>query len=167
MSAAHAFSTGSPICEVNTLPLIEMSPSLSNPAPQGWSLRTERAFYLPGQTLTIRVAHPNAGKRARGILIWSKSGPTTGAGRFLLTGGPLYQYLPGSSNCGEWSVTHINAEAKTLDQLSFLWEAPPEGSVLLRAFLIEDCMDPLGCRAYQALTPPLVLTPALFFDGFE
>jgi len=165
---AHAFAAGAPICEVNTLPLTEMSPTLANPAPTGWTLVAERVVYVPGQAIRLNIRNNNPAKLARGILIWSKSGPSVGAGQFLLEAKGMFQVIPAPAQCGEWAISHVDSTPKTQSQLQFDWMPPVQGTVIVRAFIIEDCAQPMGgCRAHQALTPVLVLQPALFVDGFE
>lgn len=163
---AAAFSLGAPICEVNTLPLVEMSSTLASPPPAGWVLDS-RPYYQPGQPQVLRVRNSvDALRRVRGVLIWAKSGQFTGAGSFAP--GPLYQYIPAPAVCGEWAISHNSATPKTQAELSFTWTAPMSGSPLLRAFLIEECGLPSGdCRSYQALTPIKVLYEAVFVDGME
>lgn len=163
---AMGFSQGAPICEVNGLPLVEMSPTLASPAPQGWSLQVPRSIYMADRPLQVRLAHSQADKRARGVLLWAKSGQFSGAGQFLADT-ELFQYIPAPAECGLWAISHTSAAPKPLDQLAFWWMAPESGAVIMRAFIIEDCAAPQGCRAHQALTPLLVLEPRLFFDTFE
>lgn len=165
---AHAFSLGAPICEVQALPLAPMSPTLASPAPTGWQLRIDAPRYIPGRPVRVAVTNTDLAQRARGVLLWAKSGPVTGFGSFVVDNA-LWQHLPGSANCGEWAITHTSNAAKPLDQLHFEWIAPAaaSASVLFRAFVIEDCDDPQGCRSYQALTPVTVLQAGLFFDDFE
>jgi Reeler domain len=165
--SAHAFSGGSPICEVNTLPLVQMSPELSDPPPTGWFLAPERASYVPGATLRVAIGNTDPSKKARGVLIWAKTGPTTGAGSFELPSNGLFQYLPAFADCGQWALSHASAVAKTQTELQFTWSAPPSGPLIMRAFLIEDCAAPGGCRAHQALTDVVLLQEALFVNGFE
>lgn len=163
---ALAFSQGAPICEVNVLPLVEMSPTLSSPAPQGWLLQVPREAYMADRPLQVRVHHPDPAKRARGVLLWAKSGQFSGAGQFLADT-ELFQFIPEPADCGLWAVSHRSASPKPLDELRFWWMGPDAGTVILRAFIIEDCEAPEGCRAHQALTPLLALEPRLFFDDFE
>lgn len=161
-----AFSAGSPICEVNILPLTEMSPTLADPAPFGWELRSSSVVYVAGQPIALRVRHPDPSKRVRGVLLFAKSGPFTGAGRFELP--PGYQYIPAPASCGEWAISHTNSAPKEQEDLQFEWQPGSDGTVIVRAFLIEDCAAPNGgCRDQQALTQVLVLQQALFVDGFE
>jgi len=162
-----AFSSGSPVCEVNSLPLTPMSPVLSDPPPTGWSLVPERGSYVPDVALKLKIRNINPSKRARGVLLWAKSGPNSGAGRFILPSSGLFQYLPAFANCAEWALAHVSSVAKTQDQLAFAWLAPASGPLIMRAFLIEDCTTVGGCRAHQALTDIVLLQEALFVDGFE
>lgn len=162
----RAFSQGSPICEVNTLPLVEMSPTLADPPPQGWVLQGPMRF-VPGSPITIRIAHPDPTRRVRGVLLWARSGPFQGAGRFEVGDGSRWQYIPAPADCGEWAVSHVDAQPKPQSTLSFQWRADASLPTILRAFLVEDCSAPEGCRDQQALTPVLQLQPALFVDGFE
>lgn len=165
-SPAGAFSLGAPICEVNTLPLVEMSSTLASPPPTGWVLQT-RAWYQPGQPQTLRVRNSvDAQRRVRGVLIWAKTGQFTGAGSFAV--GPLYQHIPAPAVCGEWALSHNSPTSKTQAELEFTWTAPESGTPILRAFLIEDCGLASGdCRSYQALTPVRALYEAVFVDGLE
>jgi Reeler domain len=165
--AVSAFSGGSPICEVNTLPLVQMSPVLSEPPPTGWFLVPERASYVPGTALRVSIRNTDPGKLARGVLIWAKTGPTTGAGSFDLPSNGLFQYLPAFADCGQWALSHVSSIAKTQTQLQFTWQAPASGALIMRAFLIEDCTTAGGCRAHQALTDVVLLQEALFVDGFN
>ncbi len=168
---AVAFSSGSPVCEVNALPLVPMSPVLSDPAPSGWALTAAAPAYLAGQVLELSLRHPDPTRRARGVLIWTKSGPFSGAGSFVpaLAAGRWRLVGGAMPDCGEWALTHADAMPRPLDALRFAWRAPPAGlqAVIARAFVIEDCGSPAGCRAAQALTPILVLDEAIWFDGFE
>jgi len=164
--AAAAFSLGSPVCEVASLPLVPMSPTVVSPPPFGWRLETVRPIYLPGRAVTVRVRHPAPAQRALGVLVWAKRDAANGAGVFLVDGG-LYQHVPLPAECGQWAATHTTPVPKTLDDLVFAWLPGDEGEVILRAFLIEDCGIPAGCRAHQALTPVIALRQALFFDSFE
>jgi hypothetical protein len=163
---AQAFSQGSPICEVNGLPLQEMSPTLASPPPAGWKLRVPGAAYMAERPLRVRITHPNPAVRARGILLWAKAGPFSGAGHFLADTG-MFQYVPAPADCGLWALSHTDAEPKPLADLGFWWLPPASGVVVMRAFVIQDCDAPAGCRDQQALTPLLVLEPKLFFDSFE
>lgn len=165
--ALRAFSLGAPICEVNALPLIEMSPTLASPAPSGWTLDL-RPFYYPGQAQTIRVRNSDPLKRVRGVLIWAKAGQFTGAGSFAVPAGGLYQTIPAPAVCGEWAISHNSPTPKTQAELQFEWTAPASGTPIVRAFIIEECGLPSGdCRPYQALTPVRALVEALFVDGME
>ena len=163
---AGAFSLGAPICEVNTLPLVEMSSTLASPPPTGWVLQT-RAYYQPGQPQTLRVRNNvDALRRVRGVLIWAKASQFTGAGSFAV--GSLYQYIPAPAECGQWALSHNSATPKTQAELEFTWTAPESGTPILRAFLIEDCGLASGdCRSWQALTPVKALYEAVFVDGLE
>lgn len=170
---ASAFSSGSPVCEVNALPFAPMSPVLVQPPPSGWRLEVPEPRFHGGRLTEVRVANADPSKRARGVLLFAKSGPLTGAGRFFLPSpSPLFGFIPfvPGSDCGEWAVSHVTAVPKTQAQLVFRWQ-PDEGLDLLvgmRAFVIEDCQtDPGGCRGAQALTEFVELVPTIFFDGFE
>lgn len=164
---ADAFAAGSPICEVQTLPLVEMSPTLADPPPFGWSLQIPVSAYVPGRPLPLRIRHPDPGKRVRGVLLFAKSGPFSGAGSFSLP--PQgYQYIPAPAQCGQWAISHSDSDPKEQAELLFEWTGQAQGTVILRAFLIEDCALPSGgCRDQQALTEVVVLLEALFVDGFE
>jgi hypothetical protein len=119
---ACANSQGSPICEVNALPLIEMSPTLANPAPQGWTL-TAPARFFPGRTVELRLAHPDPQRRARGVLIWAKAGQFEGAGSFALPANGRWAYIPAPANCGTWAMSHTDNQPKSLNELVFQWTA--------------------------------------------
>ena len=164
--ATLAFSQGAPICEVNTLPLIEMSPTLANPAPEGWTLAVPERFAL-GRPVLIQLRNTDPTRRARGVLLWAKSGPATGAGSFALPGNGRWQHIPAPANCGLWAISHTDNQPKSQAELSFEWVSVDYSSAILRAFVIEDCSAPQGCRDQQALTPITLVQPALFFDGFE
>jgi hypothetical protein len=166
MPTARGFSLGSPICEVNGLPLVEMSPTLANPPPTGWSLR-HPTRYTPGRILEISLVNGDPLRRARGVLIWSKSGPNTGSGSFAVPGNERWQHVPAPAECGTWALTHTDAVPKTQAELRFLWAGSEAAGVILRAFVIEDCATPSGCRDQQALTPISFMAPILFGDGFE
>jgi hypothetical protein len=163
---ACANSQGSPICEVNTLPLIEMSPTLANPAPQGWTLIAPARFF-PGRAVELRLAHPDPQRRARGVLIWAKAGQFEGAGSFALPANGRWAYIPAPALCGTWAISHTDNQPKSLDALVFQWTGSGAQGVILRAFIIEDCSHPAGCRDQQALTPIVFLEAGLFADGFE
>jgi hypothetical protein len=165
---ASAFSQGAPVCEVNSLPLVEMSPTLASPAPSGWALAASTATYVPGRALRVHILQPDSAKRARGVLLFAKSGPSSGVGNFALPSG-LYQYIPAPAECGEWALSHTSATPKSVDELQWDYSIPAAaGTVILRAFLIEDCGLAGGaCRDQQALTPVLVLYEAIQVDGFE
>jgi len=165
-SDALAHSFGSPICEINVLPLVPMSPTLSEPPVSGWYLEPERLSYVPGVALRVRVRHLEATRRLRGIQLWAKSGPTVGAGSFALPSA-LFVRPPTFANCGQWSITHGSNSPKTQEQLQFQWTPPTAGAAVMRAFLIEDCASPGGCRAHQGLTQFVLIQEALFVDGFE
>lgn len=170
---AHAFSSGSPVCEVNALPLVPMSPVLIQPPPADWRLVVPEPRYHSGRANQVRVANADPTRRARGVLLFAKSGPLTGAGRFILPSpSPLFGFIPfvPGSDCGEWAVSHLSAVPKTQDQLVFTWQADAGLDLLvgMRAFVIEDCLPkPGGCRGAQALTDFVELVPTVFFDDFE
>lgn len=170
---ALAFSSGSPVCEVNVLPFTPMSPVLIQPPPSGWRLEVPEPRFHGNRRTEVRVVNADPSKRARGVLLFAKSGPLTGAGRFVLPSpSPLFGFIPfvPGSDCGEWAVTHLSAEPKTQAQLRFEWEPEPTLDLLvaMRAFVIEDCQpEPGGCRGAQALTDVAELVPTVFFDGFE
>jgi hypothetical protein len=165
-SVCTAFSGGSPVCEVNSLPLQPMSPVLADPPPIGWGMRASSLGFSPGRPIEFQVFNTDPNRRARGVLIWAKAGPQAGSGRFLVPS-KLFQYLPAFANCGEWALSHTSSAPKPQSDLLFTWEPPASGSAFVRAFIIDDCQAPNGCRAHQALTEPLILEPVLFLDGFE
>ena len=166
---AAAYSFGAPVCEVQSLPLVSMSPTLSSPPPSGWQLHIPARRYIPGKPMRVEVTNTDPTKRARGVLVWAKSGPDTGVGTF--TGNEeLFRTIPvGLADCDEWAISHTSSVAKTLDELHFDWTAPANSTagVLFRAFVIEHCSDSNGCRSYQALTPVVVKQAGLFVDEFE
>ena len=165
---AHALanSQGSPICEVNALPLVQMSPTLANPPPQGWTLQAPSLHY-PGTPIQLRLHHPDPARRARGVLIWAKAGIATGAGTFAVPGNGRWSYIPAPAECGTWALSHTDSQPKTQDQLVFEWTGDASVGAVLRAFLIEDCTHPAGCRDQQALTPIVFIEAGVFRDGFE
>jgi hypothetical protein len=170
---AWGFSSGSPVCEVNSLPLVPMSPVLIIPPPTGWRVEVAEPRFNAGRLTEARLVNADPSKRARGVLLFAKSGPLTGAGRFVLPSpSPLFGYIPfvPGSDCGEWAVSHVSAVPKTQDQLVFVWQADAGLDLLvgMRAFVIEDCLPkPGGCRGAQALTDFVELVPTVFFDDFE
>lgn len=166
MNTAAGFSQGSPICEVNQLPLLEMSPVLPSPPPSGWLLRSEARSYLPGERIRLRVHHPDPDKRVRGLLIWAKQGPQSGSGAFRIDDPLRWQFLPAGAGCDSWALTHRDAMPKSQAQLVFTWEAGPAPLTILRAFVIEDCASS-DCRAWQALSNLLILEAGISRDGFE
>lgn len=163
---AGAFSFGSPICEVETLPLVPMSPTLSNPPPTGWLLQADDQGFSDDRPLRLAILHPDPSRRTRGVLLWAKSGPDQGAGAFGFDSS-LYQGLS-AVGCGGWALTHTSAVPKSQQQMRFTWSPGPDDvQVLFRAFLIEDCGLPAGCRDHQALTVPVIVERVLFRSGFE
>lgn len=176
-SVADAFSAGSTVCEVNALPFAPMASVLREPAPSGWALSSDADSWHPGAIRVLRLQHPDPQRRARGVLLWVKGAPfgnPAGAGRFLDLGvGDRYQFVNATppENCGEWALTHRDADGKAQSLLLFAWQAPEQpgwGSLIARAFVIEDCADLPGvCRDAQALTAFLPLREVLFAAGFE
>ena len=163
---SRANSQGSPICEVNSLPLVPMSPTIANPPPQGWTLVAPARFY-PGQPLQLRLRHPDPLRRARGVLIWAKANASQGAGSFALPANGRWAYIPAPATCGTWALSHTDSQAKAQDALVFEWTGDASPSAILRAFLIEDCNNPAGCRDQQALTQIVLIQAGLFANGFE
>lgn len=163
---AAANSQGSPICEVNSLPLIDMSPTLASPAPQGWTLVAPARFF-PGQSVQLRVQHPDPQRRARGVLIWAKANATQGAGSFAVPANGRWAHIPAPAICGSWALSHTDNQPKTQDQLIFDWTGDASPSAIFRAFLIEDCSNPAGCRDQQALTQIVFVEAGVFANGFE
>lgn len=163
---ALAFSQGSPICEVLQLPLVEMSPTLSQPPPTGWLLRSESAVYYPEEPLSLRISHSDPARAVRGVLIWARQGPAAGSGSFVLNDAALWQYISAPADCGQWAVSHRNADAKSQAELVFNWRPSSAANSILRAFLIEDCPQS-DCRAWQALTNLLILEGGVFRSSFE
>lgn len=173
-----AFSGGSPVCEVNLLPLVPMSPVLRDPPPVGWFLSVPERRWYAGREIDVRLVNADPQRRARGALLWAKSGPLTGAGEFVLPdvvppAVPRFGYItpsPGNA-CDQWSVSHVDSQPKTQAQLVFRWRAPSnlqDPFIGMRAFVIDDCRPtPGGCRGAQALTDFIDLVPTLFFDDFE
>lgn len=160
-----AFSQGSPICEVQQLPLVEMSPVLAQPPPTGWRLEVDRLAYVPGSRIRVRIVNALP-KSVRGVLLWARQSPQSGSGEFLFAPAGPWQLIPPPAACSAWSITHRNAQPKAQSELVFDWKAGDASHTLIRAFLIEDCGN-TDCRAHQALTPILVLERALHIDGFE
>lgn len=173
-----AFSFGSTVCEVNALPFAPMAGVLRQPAPAGWTLRSDADSWHPGALRRFRLEHPDPQRRARGVLIWVRGnlGSPIGAGSFVELGASdLYQYVgidsQNGENCQQWSLTHRSAAPKSQAQMLFAWRAPMAGGLgflIVRAFVIEDCdTQPGGCRDAQALTDFLPLREVLFAEGFE
>ena len=142
-----------------------MSPTLASPAPSGWVLQPRRSIFYEGQTVRLDISNSDPAKTALGALIWAISGPSQGTGAFLADGS-LYQHVPLPAECGQWALTHTMPTPKSQEMLRFSWVGGSDDSVIVRAFLIEDCGIPGGCRSYQALTPFLSLQRVLFFDSF-
>ncbi|GIX33778.1 MAG: hypothetical protein KatS3mg125_1734 [Lysobacterales bacterium] len=166
--SANGFSAGSPICEVHSLPLVEMSPTLADPPPAGWYLEASRLVFYPSRPLAIRLRHPDPTKAVRGVLLWAKSSPTEGAGTFELPANGRWQYMPGSSNCATWAISHTDGLPKMQSLLEWRWFPGATEVGVLRAFLIQDCPQPPGgCRDQQGLTPLLILERGIFLDDFE
>lgn len=162
---AQAFSQGSPICEVQQLPLVEMSPTLAQPPPSGWRLESDRSAYTPGNRVRVRIVNTSP-KAVRGVLLWARQSPQSGSGEFLIAPEAPWQFVPAPATCQAWALTHRNAQPKAQSELVFDWKAGDAPQTLIRAFLVEDCGD-TDCRAYQALTSIIVLERALQIDGFE
>lgn len=158
-----AFSTGAPVCEVSGLPVVQMSTSLASPPPTGWSLNFDADYYLPGAPVIVNVSNIDPLRRVRGVLIWAKLNAVSGAGRFELPDNNLFQFVPAASDCGEWALTHVDADPKDQSSLVFAWYPPEQGSVILRAFVVEDCEG--DCRSYQALTPITSLSSELLLQA--
>jgi hypothetical protein len=176
MSPLHAFSSGSTVCEVNALPFAPMASVLRQPAPSGWSLTVDSDAWYPGAIRRFRVQHTDPARRARGVLVWVKGnsfGTPVGTGRFLDLGVIDRFRFAGAfeGECGEWAVTHRDAQPKPQSELLFAWQAPlvaPPANLVARAFVIEDCdPQPGGCRDAQALSGFLALREVLFAEGFE
>lgn len=166
--SANGFSAGSPICEVHSLPLVEMSPTLADPPPAGWYLEASRLVFYPNRPLAIRLRHPDPTKAVRGVLLWAKAGPALGAGHFDLPANGRWQYMPGSSNCSTWAISHADGLRKEQALLHWTWRPGQDLAAVLRAFLIEDCPQPPGgCRDQQGLSPILVLERGIFASDFE
>lgn len=174
---AHAFSSGSTVCEVTALPFAPMAGVLRQPAPTGWELRVDLDHWYPGALRVFRLHHPDPQRRARGVLVWIKGNPVgapVGAGRFLDLGvGDRFQTVNATppADCGDWALTHRDAMPKPQDELLFGWQAPATsgwGYLAARAFVIEDCDTlPGACRDAQALTAILPLREVAFASGFE
>ncbi|MFK7956283.1 MAG: Reeler domain-containing protein [Lysobacterales bacterium] len=168
-----AFSQGSPICQVNNLPLQEMATTLASPPPTGWTLAVDGNGYRAGRPAVVRVRNADPLRMVRGVLLWALSGAGVGAGQFELPPSGNFQFVPAPANCGEWAISHTHATVKDQAELVFLWNPPSSGngsgSVIMRAFVIEDCAPAQDCRSWQALTPILGLSliPVVFADGFE
>ncbi len=159
---------GSPICEVNQLPLVPMSSTLSSPPPDGWRLHSNRAVTSSGAGLRFTVSHPNTNQKLRGILVWVKRGDGTG-GVGSFTTSATFQHIPPPANCEQWALSHNNSDPKRWQDLSFEWTAPAnldETTLIARAFIIEDCNQP-SCRSFQALTNVLEINTAMFVNGYE
>lgn len=174
---AAAYSSGATVCEVERLPFAPMASVLRDPPPSGWQLLSDGGLWFPSAIRWLRLQHPDPERRARGLLLWVKGSPAglpSGAGRFLDLGlSEHYQRVPLAppSDCGEWALTQRDASGKTQAELQFVWQAPSVagwGSLIARAFVIEDCGSAQGgCRDAQALTDFLILREAPFADGFE
>jgi hypothetical protein len=97
------------------------------------------------------------------------SGPSSSAGRFALDRAGLYQHIPAPAQGGQWALSQTSTAVKSQPDLVFDWTPPASGgTVILRAFLIEDCGQPAGgCRSHQALSPVTVPVEALCVDGPE
>jgi Reeler domain len=170
ISSASANSFGSPVCDVQSLPLLPMANAVSNPVPTGWSLRTDRSYYQSGAPLEVRIGNVDPLKRVRGVLLWSKSTDFQPVGSFLIGPGSMWQLIPPGNGvfCQQASITHMDAAPKQQNTLVFSWTPPAnDADVQLRAFLIEDCALVTGCRGAQALTQTLLLGEAVFKDRFE
>ncbi len=167
--AASAHSFGSPRCEINSLPVTEMSTTLADPAPSGWQILNLDGAAWPGRSMTIRVSNADPLKQARGILVWARRNGSTPSGSFQPDASGLFQWIPAAlANCGEASISHTSRNPKSQAQLSFEWTPDVNSTSIVRAFVIEDCgaLD-TDCRAWQALTPFLVIPGAIFVDGME
>jgi hypothetical protein len=175
-TGAWAFSSGSIVCEVNQLPFAPMASVVSPVPPPQWQLVAERDYWYPGQVQTLRLVHDDPARRARGVLLWVKGasfGTPVGAGSFVDTvPSSLWQFVAAMppADCAQWAITHESAEPKDQSLLQFTWRAPADvqGTLVARAFVIDDCAPAAGgCRGAQALTAFVPLRETLYADGFE
>lgn len=164
----EAFSSGSIVCSVPLIPFAQMSSTLANPAPSGWSLLGDARFYQPGVAMQFRILNIDPLKKVKGVLLWAQFDDfATPAGSFLIGPGTPWKYVSPrpTAQCSQGSITHDNPAPKTQSELTFNWTAPESGNVYLQAFVIEDCTG--NCRSNQALTQTIALFEAISVNGFE
>lgn len=166
---AHAFSRGSTVCSVNQVPFAPMSDVLAVPTPTGWYLDVvSETHYVANGLFSIQVRNTAPNKKLRGILIWANVFGEQGNGGFTNVDVGRFHFITDMGGCDNNALTHGDATPRTQDQYRFDYQAPSAGFIEIRAFVIEDCGGaPGACRAHQALTPMLSMTPRLFFSGFE
>jgi hypothetical protein len=172
--AVFANGTGSPICNVPSLPLVPMSSALINPAPSGWRIDATDALISPAQNITWNIVNTDPLKKVRGVLMWAQFEDGSNAGSFLIGPGTLWGYVSPSptAQCGQASITHQNKFPKLQSDLQFTWAAPASltnAAIKVQAFIIEDCGANLNvnCRGAQALTQEIVLREGIFRSSFE
>ena len=154
-----AYSFGAPVCEIDASTMsINMGSSVLS-SPGGWSLKAPSS-YTGGTPITITLAHVDASRSFRGLLLWATTGGAGGLGRWTI---PAHFQNPGGCL---WSLTHASAGTKTQQSFAFDPPAAGTGPLVFHAFLVEDCGGPAGsCRTSWVQVGSIVVAEAQLSDS--
>jgi hypothetical protein len=130
----HAFSSGAPVCAIDTAEMNANMGVRSGVNPNNWSIATQTATYFPGQaTFDVQIVNANFAT-FKGLLLWATdaSGAQVGTWQEPVAGFKL--------TCEGQSITHANASVKDPPGLTFKLVLPisVRGQITINAFVVQS-----------------------------
>jgi hypothetical protein len=129
-----AFSSGAPVCTIDTATMNANMGIRSGTNPNGWSIRTQSPTYFPGQaTFDVQIVHANFAT-FKGLLLWATDASGTQVGTWQTPASDFKR------TCDDQSITHVDNFLKDSPSLPFKLVLPisVRGEITIHAFVVQS-----------------------------
>ncbi len=132
---SNAFSTGAPVCAVDTATMNANMGVRIGTNPMGWALDASAVTYSPGgSAFGVRLTNVTPSVQYKGILLWATDSAGNQVGTWASAGGSF------KTSCNGQSLTHTSSQLKASPSPFFQLSLPitVRGAVTIRAFVVEQ-----------------------------